>query len=100
MGSSVRDQLESYRNASGLTRLYLGVPEQCESAAKSLLNEGGKEFADIGLLTVDEQGQVHELRSADKLEMKHDGYTVNGRVRTIGYGKVSIQSVSEFESLA
>lgn len=93
---NVRDQLDRYRSSGALTHLYLSVPAMYVDAGEQILDG---EFEDVGLITVDTEGDVTIIKDATRREMAFDSYQeVSGRneyTRSIGFG--SVQPVDEIE---
>lgn len=87
--SDVRSQLERYLSSGALTHLYLSVPQQYRRMGEEILEE---HMTDVGLITVDEAGNVTTVRDPSRREMEFDGYLeVSGNheyTRSIGFGNL------------
>lgn len=84
-------QLTEYLATNTLTHLYLAVPASIQSIASDLLE--ANEFDDeVGLIAVDEQGNVEIAQEAPTLPYEHDGYMKRYSPQKIGYGDVSIEN--------
>ena len=91
--SDAREQLRSYLNSGCLTELYLAVPSDSQSGAETVLNvEDDDPISDVGLMTVDEFGELVIVQTAKKRSQRYDSYVkVQGKkeyTRAIGYGRV------------
>jgi len=67
---NVRDQLDRYRSSGALTHLYLSVPAMYRGVSEQILDG---EFEDIGLITVDTEGDVTVVQDATRWDMAFDG---------------------------
>ena len=67
-------QLESYLKSGDLSELYLAIPQVLESRAKKLLMQQRldkkEDLASVGILSVDDNGEIEEIKEAKELEMK------------------------------
>jgi hypothetical protein len=91
--SDIREQLRSYLDSGCLTQLYLAVPSNSQSGAETVLNvEEDDPISDVGLMTVDEFGELNAVKTAKKRPQRYDSYVkVKGEreyTRAIGYGRV------------
>ncbi|MFB6186264.1 MAG: hypothetical protein ABEI86_05285 [Halobacteriaceae archaeon] len=94
----ITEQLETYLNSKVLNRLFLAVPEVAKENAIDFL-ENRQKFDPIGLLAVDKYGHVNEIKDAEKRDVEFDSYrTDNGYLRSVGYGRLSIEGLERFES--
>lgn len=83
-------QLSDFLATSTLSRLYLAVPTVLAEKARSLLSS--EDFSEVGVLTVNEDGDVVVEREAERMEPEHDGYIERYDERKVGYGNVEIAS--------
>jgi len=67
-------QLESYLKSGDLSELYLAIPQVLESRAKKLLTQQRldtkEDLTSVGILSVNDKGEVEEIKEAMELEMK------------------------------
>jgi len=84
-------QVTEYLATQSLTHLYLAVPASFQNSAIDLL-EAHDRGDEVGLITVDEQGDVTIVQEATRLTYKHDGYMNKYTPQKIGYGDVSIEN--------
>lgn len=100
---SVQEQLQTYLNSGGLTRLYLGVPATVEEEALHLLDSApGSDLDSVGLYTVSADGVVTKDREAEKLAMYFDGMRVNTASRheyliDVGWGRANSELPNKSE---
>ncbi|MDB2265942.1 hypothetical protein PM025_17880 [Halorubrum ezzemoulense] len=83
-------QLSDFLATSTLSRLYLAVPTVLAEKARSLLSS--EDLSEVGILTVNEDGDVVVEREAERMEPEHDGYIERYDERKVGYGNVEIAS--------
>ncbi|TKX49601.1 hypothetical protein EXE49_11030 [Halorubrum sp. ASP121] len=83
-------QLSDFLATSTLSRLYLAVPTVLAEKARSLLSS--EDLSEVGILTVNEDGDVVVEREAKRMEPEHDGYIERYDERKVGYGNVEIAS--------
>lgn len=89
----VREQLRSYLESSCFTRLYLAVPTTARSEARAILNVSKTNpVSDVGLITVDQQGELTFVKDAEQRRQRVDGYIKKDGnkkyTRSVGYGRV------------
>ena len=82
-------QLSEFLTTKSLTHLYLAVPTTLRTKAVQILDDH-KDGEDIGLITVDERGDLTTIRDAPRLDFRHDGYMSRYSPQKIGYGDVAI----------
>lgn len=84
----IREQLEAYEESGVVTDLYLAAPDAVKHAALEILS--AEELSSVGLYTVDEGGEFHEIKSASFTPLRYDGIrTKNGSYIDIGWGRFS-----------
>lgn len=94
------EQLLAYEGSGTVSRLYLAVPLSAEAQAKDILRNGPQTLSNIGLITVDRNGQTQIQTVASELELKYDGYrTSQGNLRAVGYGRLKIRESNKFVSV-
>ena len=67
-------QLQSYLGAGDLSELYLAIPQVLKSRAEKLLTQQRldtkEDLTRVGILSVNDKGEVEEIKEAKELEMK------------------------------
>ena len=79
------EQLRAYLHSGSVSRLYLAIPHKLKNKAKSILTQApiydaGKinKLTDIGILAVDEHGEVEEIKPANQIELKEENMPLAG----------------------
>lgn len=106
---SIQEQLSSYLDSGGITKLYFGVPEIVKNQASGLLDASNhNQLADVGLYTVNETGETIKQQSANKKPLYFDGIRENTNQRhtqviDIGWGRsnpnIRVQSETDYYSV-
>jgi len=111
LGGDLEKQLYKYINSGGLTHLYLAVPDQNIEQVKNIIPELGQQklsqssdnstLSNLGLISVDKNGDVSIVRKPNGIEMIYDGirWSVDEYV-PVGLGSRDIGSKEEFESIS
>lgn len=118
--SALISQLERYLNSGGITALYLAVPSQEKQNALDVLSERStidrfisesrdaqgdeseRDLSNIGLMTVDEGGNLQVVRQASQVEMWFDALRTRDSgdlCKEVGWGGLEYRSCEEFDSV-
>lgn len=88
--SKIQSQLNNYRTSGALTHLYLAVPKIHEDEGKRIISTD--KLSGVGLMTVDQEGEIEAISDPERMVMKFDGYIeVSGAheyTRSIGFGRL------------
>lgn len=102
------DQLMNYLESGGLTHLYLAVPEQRreqvdpQTGQQTLTGSSALEIPqNVGIITVDETGEVQVTQKAERVKMEYDGIRwSDSEYVPVGLGARDKQQKDAFENIS
>ena len=99
-------QLHEFIETGALSHLYLAIPKLKQESALDFLLDDSVLESSVGLITVNESGEVEIVRDAPSLDLKFDGYKqvdfdgvgyIEKSYKT-GYGEVEIPNSEDVHS--